>query len=98
MNAETFDPQAPFIAQDGLEYEDLAAYICGTPAHCARNNYIQAHRAAGRSEEAIRIWIAAYDGDDPTPSISLPTREYYETVRSKLDRAGRATDSLYWPV
>ncbi len=64
----TYDPQAPFIASDGLEYEDLAAFILGTPLGCNRNEYILAQRAAGRSEEAIRVWIKAYDGDDPTPS------------------------------
>ena len=68
------DPQAPFIASDGLEYEDLAACILGTPLGCPRNEHILAHRRAGRSEEAIRIWIKAYDGEDPTPSVILEAR------------------------
>lgn len=70
------DPQAPFIASDGLEYEDLAACILGTPLGCPRNEHILAHRRAGRSEEAIRIWIKAYDGDDPTPSSAIENHSH----------------------
>lgn len=73
---ETRDPYAPFIAEDGLEYEDFAAYILQTPLGCARNEHILAHRQAGRSEEAIRVWIKAYDGEDPTPSSQLPAQAH----------------------
>lgn len=65
------DPEAPFIAPDGLEYGDFADFICQTPLGCARNEHILAHRKAGRSEEAIRIWIRAFDGEDPTPSSQI---------------------------
>ncbi len=68
---EARDPDASFIAQDGLDYEDLAAYLLGQPFPCNRNTYIQALRAKGRSEEAIREWIKGYDGCDPTPSFVL---------------------------
>lgn len=68
---QTRDPFAPFIAEDGLEYEDFAAYILQTPLGCARNEHILAHRKAGRSEEAIRVWIKAYDGEDRTLSSQL---------------------------
>jgi hypothetical protein len=68
MTANEYDPHAAFIAKDGLEYQDLAAYLEGTPVECFRNRRIQEHRARGGSEAAIRLWIKGYDGDDPTPS------------------------------
>ena len=73
---QTRDPFAPFIAEDGLEYEDFAAFILQPPLGCARNEHILAHRKAGRSEEAIRVWIKAYDGEDPTPSSQLPQQTH----------------------
>jgi hypothetical protein len=36
-----FDPQAPFVAEDGLEYEDFAHWLKGVPVHCARNQAIR---------------------------------------------------------
>jgi hypothetical protein len=68
---EAFDVDAPFIAEDGLEYEDLAAYITQQPADCWRNRAIQEFRSAGRSEAAIREWIKGFDADDTTPTIVL---------------------------
>lgn len=73
--AQAFDPEAPFIASDGLEYEDLAAFICQQPYDNWRNNTIQGFRQAGRSEAAIREWIAGYDGDDGTPTIVLERQQ-----------------------
>jgi hypothetical protein len=70
-----FDPDAPFIAKDGLEYEDLAAYILGRPTDCWRNRRIQEYRQAGRSEEALRQWIKGYDGDDPRTTSQLTSAE-----------------------
>ncbi len=69
--ASEFDPHAAFIAEDGLEYQNLADYICARPVDCFRNNHIQNARKAGRSEESIRRWIKGYDGEDPTPSCQL---------------------------
>lgn len=37
---QDFDPNAPLIGQDGLEYEDLAAYLEGRPIECGRNEEI----------------------------------------------------------
>lgn len=34
------DPNAPLIGQDGLEYEDFAAYLEGRPINCWRNGEI----------------------------------------------------------
>lgn len=62
-----FDPHAPFIAEDGLEYEDLAAKILDQPLDSWRNVEILTRRAQGRPEVAIRRWIKAYDGDSYTP-------------------------------
>lgn len=62
-----FDPQAPFVAQDGLEYEDLAAKILGNPIDSWRNAEILTRRASGHDEASIRRWIKAYDGDDYIP-------------------------------
>lgn len=69
--SQALDPEAPFIAQDGLEYEDLAAYILGKPATCWRNTAIQSFRANGRSEASIREWIKGFDGEDATPTVIL---------------------------
>lgn len=68
-----YDPLKPFIAQDGLEYDDLAAYLLDQPQSTARNRYIQEARAIGRSEEIIREWIKSYDGEDPRTTAELPT-------------------------
>ncbi len=87
------DPQAPFIASDGLEYEDLAACILGRPLGCPRNEHILAHRRAGRSEEAIRVWIKAYDGEDPTPSSVLEAAAKARHEGRALHRAQSAWNS-----
>lgn len=81
--APEFDPYAAFIAEDGLEYANLAEYICARPVDCFRNNHIRKARSERRSEESIREWIKGYDGDDPTPSHQLD-----ETART--DRHLRA--------
>lgn len=91
---DPLDPLKPFIAEDGLEYEDLAAYICGQPIDCWRNRTIQSFREGGRSEEAIREWIKGYDGDDPAPSAG-----WHLTIsrEDRLFRARRA-DALAFKV
>ena len=76
------DPQAPFIAQDGLEYEDLAAKILDQPLDSWRNVEILTRRARGDSESSIRRWIKAYDGDDYTPGNSA--------THDRVTRAGLA--------
>lgn len=59
-----FDPQAPCIGSDGLEYEDLAARIEGRPAECWRNSHILAARSEKQNEARVRAWIDAYDGTE----------------------------------
>jgi hypothetical protein len=61
----------PFIAEDDLEYEDFAAFLCGRPQDTWRNQRIQDHRKAGRSEAALQQWIKGYDGDDPRTTEEL---------------------------
>lgn len=86
--ANPFDPDAPFIAQDGLEYEDLAAYILGKPVDCWRNRTIRDFRQKGHSEAAIRQWIKGFDGEDRTPSYRLDlARERTAEVDAKAFRA-----------
>ncbi len=58
------DPQAPFVVQDGLEYEDLAAFLVNDPIDSWRNTEILSRRARKEPEEFIRRWIHAYDGAD----------------------------------
>lgn len=67
-----YDPLKPFIAQDGLEYDDLAAYICDQPQDTWRNREIAEARAEGQPEETVRAWIKLYDGDDPCTTQELP--------------------------
>jgi hypothetical protein len=69
LNEETL--YRPFIAEDGLEYDDFAAFLCGQPQDTWRNQRIQEHRKAGRSEQALRAWIKGYDGDDPRTTGEL---------------------------
>jgi hypothetical protein len=85
------DVEAPFIAQDGLEYDDLAAFILGQPHDNWRNRTIQDFRRCGRSEAAIREWIAGYDGDDPTPTI---TRERQAREAQTSEEGVRITAAL----
>lgn len=73
-----FDPHAAFIAEDGLEYANLADYICARPVDCFRNNHIRKAREQKRSEESIREWIKGYDGEDPTPSHQLNQNQAIE--------------------
>ena len=75
------DIYRPFIAQDGLEYGGLAAFILGQPLDTWRNQRIQEHRKAGRSEASIREWIKGYDGDDPR---TTPELEIAEKVRRQV--------------
>jgi hypothetical protein len=70
MNEE-IDIHAPFIAQDGLEYACFAKYLLGEPQDTWRNQRIQDHRKAGRSEAALQQWIKGYDGDDPRTTQEL---------------------------
>lgn len=66
------DVSKPFIGEDGLEYADWAGALCGTPVECERNERVLAARAVGVPEEEIQAWIKRFDGDDPTPSHTLP--------------------------
>jgi hypothetical protein len=66
-----YDPLKPFIAQDGLEYDDLAACLLNQPQATARNRYIQEACAIGRSEKVIREWVKSYDGEDPRTTSEL---------------------------
>jgi hypothetical protein len=63
---DDFDPQAPCIGQDGLEYEDFAQLILGEPKDCWRNKHIITARRRGTRESDIRTWIKAFDegGDE----------------------------------
>ena len=58
-----FDPFRPFVAEDGLEYEDLASYLCSKPVDCARNDVIEALQRHGRVKAdgpaAWGGWVAA---------------------------------------
>lgn len=90
-----FDPHAAFIAEDGLEYANLADYICARPVGCFRNDNIRAARARGLSEESIRQWIKGYDGDDPTPSHQIGANEAVERhTRANFAVGGRFGASL----
>jgi hypothetical protein len=80
----------PFIAEDGLEYDDFAAFLCGQPQDTWRNRRIQEHRKNGRSESALRQWIKGYDGDDPRTTSELGELE----VTHRSWSAAKAKDAF----
>lgn len=82
----------PFIAEDGLEYDDFAAFLCGQPQDTWRNSRIQEHRKAGRSEAALRQWIKGYDGDDPRTTAELTGGQRGEVVVNRQKRGWWAVD------
>ena len=88
----------PFIAEDGLEYEDFAAFLCGQPQDTWRNQRIQDHRKAGRSEAALQQWIKGYDGDDPRTTGELEGARAGDGVRraskEEGERRKQALDSF----
>ena len=49
--SEVFDPQAPCIGSDGLEYEDFAQRILGIPRVCFRNEQIRRYREEGNPKQ-----------------------------------------------
>lgn len=55
------DPQAPFVAEDGYEYVDFAAFLLGEPAQTTRNSNVHAYREAGNHPIAIQAYIEAFD-------------------------------------
>lgn len=87
IDLDSFDPKAPFIGSDGLEYEDFAARLVGKPADCWRNAHIEDLRSRGVAEEHVQAWIKAYDGDDPTPSITVDA----EARQARLEAANKAS-------
>lgn len=90
VHARPFNPSAPYTGPDGLEYGDFADFLCQTPIKNWRNEHIIAHRAAGRSEEAIREWIKGWDGEDPTPN----PEEDWQRQHWAEGRLGRQKDAL----
>lgn len=60
--ADGFDPQARFIARDGIAYKDFAAYLVGRPdAEDLGNGSIARYRKEGRSEAFCRVFRKGYD-------------------------------------
>lgn len=64
-----FDPHAAFIAEDKLEYLNLADYICSKPVDSWRNRRIQGIREECRGsttpeerERRVDEYIAFHDG------------------------------------
>lgn len=59
-----FDPQAPLIGSDGLEYACFADRILNEPVDNYRNRRIQALIDAGTARKVIDEWVGFYDGSD----------------------------------
>lgn len=68
---EAFDPQAPFIASDGLEYGCVADKILNHPLDTWRNREVQQRRVRHEPEARIRAWIKLYDGEAYNGPICL---------------------------
>lgn len=58
------DPHAPLVAEDGLEYDDLADKILGRPSVCERNGQINRFKIwwskatqEQRAEKSFAQWI-----------------------------------------
>lgn len=74
---QDFDPNAPLIGQDGLEYKDLAAYLQGQPAGTTRNGNVIHYRAYGYREDAVRAYWEAFDDGDGARLLG-PSPEFGE--------------------
>lgn len=79
-------PHEPFVAEDGLVYEDLAARILGEPDKSWRNAQVLKHRAKGTPEEVVREWITRYDG------CETPRTAAQEVADSRAARAAGKRD------
>ena len=78
-----FDPQAPLIGSDGLEYACFADKILGRPLGTWRNERVKDLRACSTPEEDVRRWIELYDGDDPRTTGEIDaTRQARRQVRN----------------
>lgn len=81
------NPCEPFIAEDGFEYADIAAFILQEPTDCWRNTHLNRQKAQGCTAAEIKAWSKAYGGDtegdrhDPNSQGRQQHRAY---------RAGRA--------
>ena len=63
------DPNALFVAPDGLEYWGVGDYLLGKPVVSYRTTRIQEMRAEGKGEQVVRAWIAWHDHPgEPTPA------------------------------
>ena len=65
------NPNEPFIAEDGYEYEDLAAFLLQRPTDCWRNLYLKAQKLNGLTDAELKAWSKAYgdeiEGDKDAP-------------------------------
>lgn len=60
MPAE-FDPQAPFVDRQYLQYANFAAFIAGEPLENTRNSNIGVYRRFKYTEAAIQAYAEAFD-------------------------------------
>lgn len=81
------DRSQPFIAKDGYEYADLAAYLLQEPTDCWRNNHLDRLRAQGCSPDRIKAWSTGY-GSDTEGDKNDPSAQGRQQHRAY--RAGRA--------
>lgn len=80
------NPHEPFVAEDGLVYEDLAAFLTDQPDKSWRNEQVLKFRKAGTPEDHLRDWIKRYDGTQP------PRTGAQEIADSHAARAARKAD------
>jgi len=66
---EAFDPQAPLIASDGLEYACFADRLLDRPVPNWRNSKIKLLRSQAIPEKEIRRYYEAFDAEAHTGPV-----------------------------
>jgi hypothetical protein len=88
-----FDPQAPLIGPDGLEYACFADFLVGEAFDSWRNREIRRRREDGQGEQAVRAWIEAWDGSDYRACETAGRGDTSRRVRASI--AARSITGAY---
>lgn len=84
-----FDPKAPLVGSDCLQYANVAARLKGEPLDNPRNRAITGHfRQRGRTEREIDIFAQAFDAEalrQGYKGLAARTYTFADAVSAALD-------------